>query len=114
MESQQEPQFSTSVSTSVDGAPVGDSAPSVDVGGAAQVPTSTSPPTGVPTTRAGRLWAALVFGLVFLVVVVVFIFQNLHNVKVSFFTASGSLPLALALFLAAVLGALVVLCLGSI
>jgi uncharacterized integral membrane protein len=56
----------------------------------------------------------LIFGLVFLIVMVVFIFQNLHNVKVSFFTASGSLPLALAILLAAVLGALIVLCLGSI
>jgi uncharacterized integral membrane protein len=110
MDSQQEPLSSTSS----DMASVGDSAPSVGVGGVAQVPTATPSPTGVPTTRAGRLWAALIFGLVFLIVMVVFIFQNLHNVKVSFFTASGSLPLALALFLAAVLGALIVLCLGSI
>ena len=56
----------------------------------------------------------LVPALIFLVVLLVFIFQNLHNVKISFFTASGSFPLALALLLAAVGGALIVLCLGSI
>lgn len=81
-------------------------------GGAA--PVATPPPGGVPVTRAGRLWVALVPALIFLVVMLVFIFQNLHNVKISFFTASGSFPLALALLLAAVLGALIVLCLGSI
>jgi uncharacterized integral membrane protein len=104
MESQQEPHLSTSTN----GAPVSDSAP------AAQVPTSRSSPTGVPTTRAGRLWAAVIFALIALVVILVFIFQNLHDVKVSFFTASGLLPLALALLLAAVLGALIVFCLGSV
>jgi uncharacterized integral membrane protein len=57
---------------------------------------------------------ALLPALIFLVVLLVFIFQNLHNVKISFFTASGSFPLALALLLAAVGGALIVLCLGSI
>jgi uncharacterized integral membrane protein len=56
----------------------------------------------------------LVPALILLIVMLVFIFQNLHDVKVSFFTASGSLPLALALLLAAILGALIVLCLGSI
>ncbi|MGA7416867.1 MAG: lipopolysaccharide assembly protein LapA domain-containing protein [Acidimicrobiales bacterium] len=82
-------------------------------GGPAPVATP-PPPTGVPVTRAGRLWMALLPALIFLVVLLVFIFQNLHNVKISFFTASGSFPLALALLLAAVGGALIVLCLGSI
>ena len=115
MESQQEPQLGKSA----DGMPVAEPAPGVDVGEAAQVPTatsppSTSPPTDLHPTRAGRLWAALVPALILLIVMLVFIFQNLHDVKVSFFTASGSLPLALALLLAAILGALIVLCLGSI
>ena len=80
----------------------------------AAAPTPPPPPTGVPTSRAGRLWVGLVPALIFLIVLLVFIFQNLHNVKISFFTASGSFPLALALVLAAVAGALIVLCLGSI
>ncbi len=71
-------------------------------------------PTTVPTTRAGRLWVALILGVLLLIVILVFIFQNLQDVKVSFFAASGSLPLALALLFAAVLGALIVLTLGSV
>lgn len=77
-------------------------------------PTPPLPPTGVPPSRAGRLWMGLLPALIFLILMLVFIFQNLHNVKISFFTASGSFPLALALLLAAVGGALIVLCLGSI
>lgn len=80
----------------------------------AAAPTPPPPPTGVPPSRAGRLWMGLLPALIFLIVLLVFIFQNLHNVKISFFTASGSFPLALALLLAAVGGALIVLCLGSI
>lgn len=77
-------------------------------------PTPPPPPTGVPSSRAGRLWMGLLPALIFLILLLVFIFQNLHNVKISFFTASGSFPLALALLIAAVGGALIVLCLGSI
>ncbi|HET6965317.1 MAG TPA: lipopolysaccharide assembly protein LapA domain-containing protein [Acidimicrobiales bacterium] len=47
-------------------------------------------------------------------VILVFIFQNSQSAKVSFVTASGRLPLAVALLGAAALGALFVLALGSI
>jgi uncharacterized integral membrane protein len=87
-------------------------ASAVDQGTAPVTPPT--PPTGVPPSRAGRLWMALAPAMVFLVVILVFVFQNLHNVKISFFTASGSFPLALAVLLAALLGALIVLLLGSI
>ncbi len=43
-----------------------------------------------------------------------FIFQNSQSAKVSFVTASGRLPLAVALLAAAALGGLFVLALGSI
>jgi uncharacterized integral membrane protein len=43
------------------------------------------------------------------VVVLVFILQNLKTVRVSFFTADWRIPLALDLLLAAVLGGLIVL-----
>lgn len=68
----------------------------------------------VPITRAGRTWIALIVGLVALVLILVFILQNLDSVKVTFFTASGSFPLAVALLFAAVLGAATVLLIGSI
>ena len=68
-------------------------------------------PTGVVATRAGRAWVKVLPALVVLAVILVFIFQNSQSAKVSFVTASGRLPLAIALLSAA---ALVVLALGSI
>ena len=64
--------------------------------------------TAIPTTRAARTWMRVLPALILLAVTLVFVFQNLRSTKVSFFTASGRLPLALAL-LAAALGAVVVL-----
>lgn len=70
-------------------------------------------PTGVVSTRAGRAWIKVLPALVVLAVILVFIFQNSQSAKVSFVTASGRLPLAIALLGAAALGALFVLALGS-
>jgi uncharacterized integral membrane protein len=53
-------------------------------------------------------------GLVFLVVVLVFILENLQDVKVSFFGAHWTIPLGVDLLLAAVLGGLVVFTAGAI
>jgi uncharacterized integral membrane protein len=114
MESEQRPQ-SQEGPTPDDGAAADQPTPGIGEGTGAQVPASPPPPpTGVPPSRAGRLWVGMISALVLLVLMLVFIFQNLHNVKISFFTASGSFPLALALLLAAVAGALIVFCLGSI
>jgi uncharacterized integral membrane protein len=52
--------------------------------------------------------------LVVLAVGLVFVLQNLQHTRVSFFTASGTVPLAVALFAAFALGATVVLLLGSV
>lgn len=112
MESEQRPQFQDT-GTADDGTDVERPAPGADKAPAAAAPTP-PPPTGVPASRAGRLWVGLIPALILLILMLVFIFQNLHNVKISFFTASGSFPLALALLLAAVVGALIVLSLGSI
>lgn len=65
-------------------------------------------------TRAGRAWARVLPALVLLALILVFVFQNLHNVRVSFFTASGRFPLALALLASAAAGALLVLAIGSV
>lgn len=71
-------------------------------------------PTDVVATRAGRAWVKVLPALVVLAVILVFVFQNSQSAKVSFVTASGRLPLAVALLGAAALGALFVLALGSI
>jgi uncharacterized integral membrane protein len=72
------------------------------------------PELAVPKSRAGGAWKSLVPALVFAAVMVVFVVQNLQKAKVSFLTFSGRFPLALALLVAAALGALVVFCLGSV
>ena len=47
-------------------------------------------------------------------VILVFVFQNPKDVKVSLFTFSGTLPLSMALLGAVILGALMALALGSV
>lgn len=64
-------------------------------------------------TRTGRVWAALVPALVFLVLLIVFIGENGQHVDVKFFGATGNISLALALLIAAVAGAVVVLLIGG-
>ncbi|MGH9064478.1 MAG: lipopolysaccharide assembly protein LapA domain-containing protein [Acidimicrobiales bacterium] len=68
----------------------------------------------VPRTRVATIWTSLIFGLIFLIVILIFIFQNLQSVQVSFITLSGRFPLALCLLFAAILGALIVLSLGTV
>jgi uncharacterized integral membrane protein len=71
-------------------------------------------PRRAVSTRASRAWTKVLPALLVLAVILLFIFQNSQSAKVSFATASGKLPLALALLAAAALGALFVLALGSV
>jgi lipopolysaccharide assembly protein A len=64
-------------------------------------------------TRTGRVWWAVAGGLVVLLLVIVFIIQNSTEVKVHFLWTHGTVGLGLALLLAAIMGALVVVLLGS-
>src|SRR5205085_11966499 len=66
----------------------------------------------VPRTRISSAWTAVAVGLLFLIALLVFIFQNLQNVRVSFITVRASFPLALSLVCSAVAGALIVLLVG--
>jgi uncharacterized integral membrane protein len=75
------------------------------------VPTSRSP---VKSTRTSSAWASLAVGLVLLVVLLVFILQNLKTVRVSFFWVHWRIPLALDLLFATVLGGLIVFTAGSL
>lgn len=67
-----------------------------------------------PRTRAGTLWATLILGLVILIAILIFIFQNLQDARISFVTLHGRFPLGLALLFAAVLGALLAVCVGVV
>lgn len=87
--------------------------------GGVAVPGEAMPAAGggkpaVQPSRAGRAWVTIALGLVLLAVLLVFVFQNLHDTTIHFFTASGSIPVALALVLAAIGGAVLVLLVGSI
>ena len=68
----------------------------------------------IVSTRTSRAWIRLLPVLVVLVVILVFVFQNPEDVKVSFFTFSGTLPLSVAILGAVILGALMALALGSV
>jgi uncharacterized integral membrane protein len=68
----------------------------------------------ISSTRTSRAWIGLLPVLVVLVVILVFVFQNPKNVKVSLFTLSGTLPLSVALLGAVILGALMSLALSSV
>jgi putative membrane protein len=72
------------------------------------------PALTIPKSRAGGAWKGLIPALVATALILVFVFQNLRETKVSFFTWSGRFPLALAILVAAGLGALVVFLLGSV
>lgn len=71
------------------------------------------PPPKPGHSRVGGAWVGLVVGAVVLILLLVFVLQNLQDVRVSFLGADGSVPLGVALLLAAVAGALVVAVPGS-
>jgi len=73
-----------------------------------------APIEAIRSTRTSKAWIRLLPLLVVLIVILVFVFQNPKDVKVSFFTSSGTLPLSVALIGAVILGALMTLALGSV
>ncbi|MBE1500454.1 putative integral membrane protein [Amycolatopsis lexingtonensis] len=64
-------------------------------------------------TRISGTWVAVIAGLVVLVVLLVFILQNLDPATVRFFGAEGSLPLAIAMLFSAIGGAVLVALIGG-
>lgn len=64
-------------------------------------------------TRAGMVWTAVAAALVVLVLLIVFILQNQAYVQVRFFGLEGSVPLGVALFIAAVGGGILVAIAGA-
>jgi uncharacterized integral membrane protein len=64
-------------------------------------------------TRASGYWAAVVVGLLVLLVLIIFILENGQRASVSFFGVHGHLPEGVALLLAAVIGGLFVVLSGA-
>ena len=57
-------------------------------------------------TRISAAWVGVIVGALVLVLLLVFILQNTRTVKISYFTATGTMPLGVALLLAATAGVL--------
>ena len=66
----------------------------------------------VSRTRTSAVWLGICTAAVILVVLIVFMLQNTGSVEVSFLWMQGSLPLAMALLIAAVGAALLTMMVG--
>jgi putative membrane protein len=64
-------------------------------------------------TRISGMRTALIAGIALLILVLIFIIQNAHAVNISFLGAHLHLSLAVALFLAAIVGALIMAAAGT-
>ena len=79
-----------------------------------------TPSPGTPGTapvrrsRSGGLWVGLILSALVLLFLLVFILQNGAPVQISFFAFQGTLPVGVALLLAAILGILLVAIPGSV
>jgi uncharacterized integral membrane protein len=64
-------------------------------------------------TRAGALWFALIAGFLILILLLIFITQNTASASFQFFVWHWSLPLGVAILLAAVAGGLLTVAVGT-
>ena len=69
-------------------------------------------PDGARHTRISGAWSALAVAIVLGIALIDFIVENTRSVRVDFFSASGHLPVGVALLAAALAGAAVVLTVG--
>jgi uncharacterized integral membrane protein len=67
----------------------------------------------VPRTRTGTAWFAICAGALLSIVLIIFMLQNTRGVRVHFLWMDGSLPLALALLIAAVGAAILTMVVGA-
>lgn len=71
-------------------------------------------PDGIAHTRAAATWTGLIVGAIVLVLLLVFILQNLDSVPVNLFVWTFDLPLGVAMLMAAIAGALVMALAGGV
>jgi uncharacterized integral membrane protein len=67
----------------------------------------------IPHTRTARVHNTLIAGAIVLILLLVFIIENTESVKIAYFGVGFSLPLGVALLLAAIGGALLVGIVGT-
>jgi lipopolysaccharide assembly protein A len=78
-----------------------------------QLPPAARPPKPGMHTRISGMRTSLIAGFAGLIVVMIFIIQNAHTVNISFLGAHLRLSLAVALFLAAIAGGLIMAAAGT-
>ncbi|OBH87797.1 LapA family protein [Mycobacterium scrofulaceum] len=64
-------------------------------------------------TRAGALWSSLIAGFLILILLLIFITQNTTSTPFQFLGWHWSLPLGVAILLAAVVGGLITVAVGT-
>ncbi len=67
----------------------------------------------LPRTRTGTAWVGICAAALLSIVLIVFMLQNTRSVEVNFLGMAGSLPLALALLIAAVGAAILTMVVGA-
>src|SRR6202162_1960878 len=80
----------------------------------APVPDTVPPPeSAVKFTRTASVWSSLIVGFLILIVLLIFITQNLSDAPVPFLGWHYTLPLGVQLLLAAICGGLVTVLAGT-
>ena len=75
---------------------------------------NTPPPeSAVKFTRAASLWSSLTAGFLILIVLLIFITQNTSSAQFAFLNLRWTLPLGVAILLAAVCGGLITVLAGT-
>ena len=84
--------------------------------GALPLASASSPAAANPLrrSRAGTLWVGVVVFAGVLVLLLIFILQNTQPVEVSYFGFAGTVPLAVAMLLAAIAGVLLAATAGAL
>jgi lipopolysaccharide assembly protein A len=105
----------TGAGLEADGGAALEAVPSQGEGGPAGPPSVSGDQGATPPrqTVAGRVWVSIGFAIVLLVLLIIFISENSHDVRISFLGATGTLSLALAMLASAVAGALITLLVGT-
>ncbi|MFC7447211.1 LapA family protein [Rhodococcus daqingensis] len=70
--------------------------------------------TSLGHTKAAATWTGLVIGVLVLILLLVFILQNLDKVRLQLFFWEFSLPLGVSLLMAAIAGALIMALAGGV
>ena len=72
-----------------------------------------APESAVKFTRAASLWSSLTAGFLILIVLLIFITQNTSSAQFAFLNLRWTLPLGVAILLAAVCGGLITVLAGT-